>query len=350
MSVIRVGPPALIGAILVFIAVQATRTGLGDDGQSAIQAVRGGLLPAAVGVALLLAAVAIARRSRAGYLLGIVVAVSMVLSGAWLIMLEIPFLAAGGISGSFGVIGVVVAVTWAFLWAGYGLAVRRARGRFAPAWQADDRRFGIVLGALAIFTTGAYVGLMAVDSTAGTNRAIDEARAQELVNGTAFEVRVADVTVEPGSATTGGPRAVATLTLDITIQAAEAYELVVAPGLCLTDLATYADPAFKPDVFCWGTPSPAGILGTAFSDLSIPSSERTVQLVLERGSSPCAFAPGAWSAQLLLAPRLTNSGAIGPAPAIYARTATFEVEDESAPPSSAGTSQGSACLASQVSR
>jgi drug/metabolite transporter superfamily protein YnfA len=350
MRVIRIGLPTLIGALLIFIAVQTTRTGLGDYGESAIQAFHAGLIPAAVGVALLLAALAIARRSRAGYLLGLAVATLMAAAGGLLIVLEIPFMQAGGEGAAFGGGFIVVAVIWSILWAGYGLSVWRARSTFATGWQPNDRRFGIVLAALVLFTTGAEVALGVVDSSSAANRAVDEARAQQLVNGTSIAVRVVEVALEPGSATTGGSQAVARLTLDVTVQAVEPYQLEVAPGLCLTDLATYEDPAFKPDVYCWGTPSPADVVRGAFADLSVPADARTVRLVLERGTSQCAFPPGAWSAELELAPRLSDTGGgIGPAPAIYTRAASFQVDGESAAPASGADPAGSACLASTVS-
>ena len=349
MRIVRIGLPALVGALLMYMAVQGAQTGLAYNGESAIDAFRGALVPAAIGVGLLLAAMAIAGRSRAGYWLGIGVAALMVLAGAWLIALEIPYMQTGGESAAFGTIGIGVAVVWMLVWAGYGLAFRRARASFAAAWQPGDRRFGIVLVALVIFTTGADLALGAIRSEAVANGAADEARAQELVNGTSLDVRVVDVAFEPGALTTGGPQAVAHLTLDVTVRAVEAYPLEGAPSLCLTDLATFRDPAYKPDVFCWGMPSPSGAVGTAFSDLSVPVEARTVRLVLVRGSSPCAFGPGVWSAELRIAPRLKDSGGIGPAPQMYARATSFRVEDGSAAPPSGTVSSSSACIASTVS-
>jgi hypothetical protein len=347
----RAGWPGLVGLVFLLFGMQSLASGLqsGDAGELADH-LRTSAIPNAIGIVLLLAARAIRRRTRLGHLLGIAVGALGVLAGLGLIVLEIPFLQEGGESAAFGGGFVVVAAVWSLLWLLYTWRLWKARSSFAPAWVPADRRLALVIAAIVVIGAGVYVGIGALQANAAANGAIDEARAQELVNGTSIEVRVIDVTTEPGSATTGGPTAVARLTLDVTVHGVEAYQLVVAPGLCLTDLATYEDPAFKPDVYCWGTPSPATVLGTAFSDLSIPVAERTIRLVLERGASRCAFAPGVWSAALSLAPQLGDTdGAIGPAPSIYTRAATFRVEEGSAPPPSGTVPRGSACLASLVS-
>ena len=101
MRLIRIVGPALVGALLLLVAVQTTATGLGENGESAVQAFRSGLVPAAVGVALLLSSLAIARRSRAGYLLGISVAALMVLGGIAVIAVEIEYLGRGGMGAAF---------------------------------------------------------------------------------------------------------------------------------------------------------------------------------------------------------------------------------------------------------
>lgn len=348
MRLIRVGMPALVGALLLFIAVQTTRSGLGDDGGSAVQAYRAGLLPAAIGVALLLSSLAIARRSRAGYLLGLAVAVLMVVAGLALIAIELPYLGDSDLSGAFATGFIVVAVVWGLLWAAYGVAFRRARASFASTVDPGDRRLAVVLAALAVFATVSYTTLGVVAANDASVAAVDEARAQELVNGTSVEVDVVDVATDAASSTVPGSPAVARLTLDLRIRSATPYLLATAPTLCLVETATYRDPAYKPDGYCWGSPSPSDALRRAFSDVTVPGL-RTVRLELERGSSPCAFAAGGWTAELRLAPQLNDpGGGIGPAPAIYSITTVFSVESATVVPRE-GAASGSNCLASTVS-
>ena len=347
MRITRVGPPALVGALLIFFAVQATSTGLGDYGESAIQAFRAGLLPAAFGVALLLAALAIARRSRAGYVLGIGVAALMVLGGLALIVIEIPYIGQGGLSAAFAGGFIVVAVAWGLLWAGYGVSLRRSRASFATTLEPSDRRIGIVLAALAIFSTGAYLALGAIDSSAAASRAIDQAQAAQLVADTSLQVRLIDVRVSPASGA-GTAQPVEHLTLEITISSVTSYRLAAAPRLCLTDVATYEDPAFKPDVYCWGTPDPSDALAATFADMTMSPDRLRVRLDLDRGASLCPFTAGGWNAELRLVPQLgaTPGGGVGPAPEVYATWTRFSVESATAiPPAGTGTS----CLAETVS-
>lgn len=348
MRLIRVAAPALVGALLLFIAVQTIATGLGDYGESAIQAFRGGLIPAAIGVGLLLAALAIARRSRAGYLLGITVAALMILAGLALIVIEIPYLRDGGLSAAFAGAFIVAAVIWLLLWAGYGLSVRRSRASFATALEPGDRRMGMVLAGLVVFAAGAYLTLGAIDSNAAANQAIDQAQAAALVAGTTIEAHVVDVSVSAGSADSRASQPVEHLTVEIAIYSDTSYRLAAAPRLCLTDLATYRDPGYKPDVYCWGTPDPSETVGAAVGDLTVSPDRRRIRLELDRGASLCPFEAGGWNAELSLTPQLgaTPGGGVGAAPELYKISITFEVSGATvSPPDSAGPS----CIAATVS-
>ena len=348
MRLIRVAAPALVGAFLIFMAVQAIQNGLGDYGQSAIQAIRGGMLPAAIGVGLLLAALAIARRSRAGYVLGIAVAALMILAGLALIVIEIPYLRDRGLSASFAVGAIVMAVAWGLLWAGYGLSFRRARAGFASTAGPGDRRMSIVLAALAVFSSGAYLGLGAIDSSAAASQSIDQAQAAALVAGTTIEAHVVDVSAGPASGSAGTSQPVEHLTVDIVIYSETSYRLTAAPRLCLTDLATYRDPAYKPDVYCWGMPNPSGAVQVAFADLTFSPDRRRIRLELDRGASLCAFGAGVWNAELRLAPQVgaTTGGGVGRAPEIYTIWTLFGVESATVtPPDATATS----CIAATVS-
>lgn len=348
MRLIRVAPPALIGALLLFIAVQSTATNLRDYGESTIQAFRTGLLPAAIGAALLLAALAIARRSRVGYLLGFAVAALMVLAGLALIALELPFLGQSGISGAVAIPVMVVAVVWCLLWVGYGRSFHRSRASFASATDAGDRRLAIVLAALAVFSTGAYLALSAIDSSAAASQAIDQAQAAALVADTSLTVDVVDVRVGTVRTGAGASQPVEHLTLEVTLWSVTRYRLVAAPRLCLTDLATYQDPAFKPDVYCWGEPDPDSALLAAFADVTVAPDRRRVRLELDRGASPCPFEAGGWNAALSLAPQLgaTPGGGVGPAPELFTITTVFEVSAASVSPQDVA---GPSCTASSVS-
>src|SRR6185503_8652161 len=131
-------------------------------------------------------------------------------------------------------------------------------------------------------------------------------------------------------------------------QAAEAYALAAAPTVCLTDMATHLDPAYKEDTFCWGGPGSAIALADGFGDLTMPSTERTLQLDLDRGASPCGFRAGGWNAEVTLAPALSTDRNVGPAPAMYFVNVSFVVES-SVPPPAIGSPVGSACIDSTVS-
>jgi hypothetical protein len=313
MRMIRIGLPALIGAVLIFIAVQSTRTALGDYGESALTAVRGGLLPAAIGAGLLLAALAIARRTRLGYLLGYVVAAGMIAAGLALIAIELPYLASGGLTGTIAAALVVVALVWGLVWAGYAASFRRARATFAHTLEAGDRRFGIVLAGLGIATAATYLSLGVIVDQTGAGIAAGQQEASARVADTSVDISVVDVAFDPAPSD-GSQAPVARLTLELDVHAAQAYTLLEPPRLCLTDAATFADPAFKPDTYCWGTQGESIALTDAFGDLTMPAAARTVRLELQRGDSLCAFTAGAWNADLRIEPLVGDSGQAGAYP------------------------------------
>lgn len=320
--------------------------GLRDGGFGAVADVRGGLVPIAIAVALILVSLAVSSRSLAGYMLGIATATLMILAGVGLIIVEIPYVNEGGLGAAFGGGFVVAAVIWIVVWLGYGLSMRRARASFAAGWQSDDRGIGIVIASLAIFATAAYLslGFVLSDRAGAAERGRSDAEA--LVAGTTIEARVIDATYSPTADGTSAPK-VEKLTLDLGFMSTPSYGLAQIPTVCLTDSATARDPAFKPDVYCWGTAGPALVLADGFRDLTMPPSVRHVQLELARGDSLCAFGPGAWEAQVQIAP-LVGDGDTGTAPEVYVHTTTFVVESSLPPPPSGVTADGG-CFASTVS-
>jgi hypothetical protein len=341
MRVIRIGLPGLIGAVLVYIALQSTLTSLGDPAGSTISAFRNGLVPAAIGVALLLAALAISRGSRAGFLLGLAVASLMVVAGGALVVFELPYLQAGGEGAAFGGGFVVVAVIWSILWVGYGVSVWRARSTFVAGWQPDDRRFGIVLAGVAVFSTGAYLGLGAVQDSATSNSTLDDAQAPALVEATAFQVRAVDSIVTSG---TDGAPVVNHMTLEIELRSPQGYRLATGPTLCLTSQAIYLDPAYKPGMLCWAEPGLDDALRSQFA--AIRPGVTTTTLQVDGTGSPCPFPPGQWNAELTLAPSIDNAGGgVGPAPGLYSLDAMFQVGEASvAPPTSGATAASEGCI------
>jgi len=346
MRFYRVGLPALTGLVLIFVAFQSIRVVAQEPSPALLDAVHGWLLPLVLAVALLLATLAISRRTRSGYLLGVGLAAVMVLGGLVLIVTEIPYLAGGGLGAALGAGVVILASAWILAWAVYGISMRRARATFAAGWQPDDRRFGIVLGSLAVFAAAAYVSLGFVLSDQAAAVETGRIDAAALVAGTTFEARV--ITVSYGPAPDGASASVVEkLTLQLTFLSASAYRLARVPTACLTDAATSRDSAFKPDVFCWGGGGSAIVLSDGFRDLTMPASSRTVRLELERGASLCAFGAGAWDAQVQIAP-LVADALPGVDPEVSTRTASFVLASSEAPPPS-GTPVVSTCLASTVS-
>jgi hypothetical protein len=197
------------------------------------------------------------------------------------------------------------------------------------------------------FSVAAYAALALIDSGTAAAATVDEARAQELVNGTTFQVRVVDATFATAAGVSG--QAASHLTLELVFQAAEAYALAAAPTLCLTDMATHTDPAYKQDTFCWGGPGTAVVLADGFGDLTMPSTERSLQLDLVRGSSPCGFGAGGWNAEVTLAPALSTDRTVGPAPAMHVVNVAFDVESSVPAPPGGSPTNGTACIDSTVS-
>ncbi|MEO5705298.1 MAG: hypothetical protein ABIZ52_07130 [Candidatus Limnocylindrales bacterium] len=344
---IRAGLPALFGLLTIVYGVQSIADGFQAIGPTPVEVVRTGLVPLLIGAALVLAGLAIGHRSRLGYALGLSVTALMVVAGIGVVVAEVPYLQQGGLSASLGGGVMVLAGLWILFWLLYGRSMRGARASFAPTWQAGDRRMGIVLAALAIFSTGAYFGLGIVDANAVANESADQAEAAQLVIGTSIEVNVIDVRTSPGSEV-GTSLPIEHLTLEISISGTTPYLLATAPRLCLTDVATFEDPAHKPDVFCWGAPDPSPAIAAAFADLTVSTDRRSFRLDLARGRSLCPFMAGVWNAALQLTPQLraTPGGGVGPVPESYTTWTHFTVASATAiPPDEAIGS----CLAETVS-
>jgi hypothetical protein len=346
MRIYRIGLPVLTGLVILFGAQQSIRLALDNSDTALLSAVYAWLLQVAVAIGLLLAALAISRRSRLGYFLGVGIAVVMGLGGLALIVSEVPYLAGGGLGGALGAALVVLASAWILAWAVHGISMRRARASFAPAWQPIDRRLGIVLGSLAVFTAAAYVslGLVVSDRAAAAEMSLTEATA--LVDATSIEAHVIEVSYGPApdDATAS---VVEKLTLQLTFIGAPDYRLARVPSVCLTEAAMAHNPAFKPGVYCWGGGGSAIALSDSFRDMAMPASPRTVQLSLERGASLCAFGAGEWTAEVRIAPLVAGADA-GSEPEVYFRMASFVVASSEASPLSA-TEPGSSCIDSTVS-
>jgi hypothetical protein len=343
----RVGLPALTGLLVIFVAVQSMRVALADSGAGMLDVAHAWLLPVAFAAGLLLTALAISRRTRSGYLLGVGLAVLMMLGGLAVIASEVPYLAGGGLGAALGAGVMILASAWILAWAVHGISMRRARASFTADWQPIDRQFGIVIASLAIFAAGAYLSLgFALSEEAAAGDA-SRADAAALVADTTIQAHVIAVTYAPS---TDGASAseVEHLTLELSFMGAPAYALGQAPTVCLTDAATSRDPAYKPDVYCWGTAGPAVVLADGFSDLTMPSTARLIRLELERGGSLCAFGAGEWDAQVRIEPLVADAGT--GIPEIYTRSTFFflELPDGQAPPPS-GTLAATDCLASTVS-
>jgi hypothetical protein len=347
MPSIRVVLPAFVGLVLLVIGVQSAASVLQVDGGTAVAAVRRALLPCAIGAALILVSLAVSKRSRAGYLLGLATAVVGVAAGVTAIIVEIPYLAEGGLGAALGGGVVVVAALWIALWAGYGIATWRARASFATTWARGDRTMAIVVSGLAAFTVAAYVSLGAAETEATQTVDAARARAEALVAGTSVSVQVVDVTINSEGAA-GTTATVERLTIELAVESAQAYALTAVPTLCLTDLATALDPAYKPDSYCWGGAGPALPLDGLVPDLGIPAGTRTLRVELTRGDSLCAFGPGSWNAELRISPSLDTRAVSGAGAEYLAISDQFLViaEGSSASPAEGPTSD---CIASSVS-
>ena len=342
MRVFRVGLPLLTGLALLLIAMLSVGASLQSPSLAVVEAVRGAVLAGAAAVVLLLTAIAIARRTRAGQVLGVLVAFLAILGGVALVVVELPYLADGGLGAALGGGVMVLAGIWIVVWLIYGLVMLRGRASFAADWQPMDRRFGIVVGSIAAIATAAFLaaGFVLED---GTNAAAnDQAARVALVVATSIDAHVIGATYRSSA---DGSMQVQTLTLELSFTGGSEYRLARAPTLCLTDVATSLDPGYKPRTFCWGTGGAPLVLSDAFSDLTMPSTSRRIRLDLARGDSPCAFGAGSWEGQVQIAPLGIDAGA---EPEAYAATTSFRLDSAQAPAAS-GTAVADACLASTVS-
>ena len=347
MRFYRVGLPALIGLLVLLSAALGIRAAAGGPGPSLVDAVHSWLLPVAFGVGMLLLSLAISRGTRLGYGLGLGLAVVMVLGGLALVAVEVPFLAQGGLSAALGAGVVILASAWILAWAVHGISMRRARATFAAGWQANDRRFGIVLGSLAGFAGAAYFSLGFVLSNQAAAAETSFSEAASLVAFTSVDVSVIEARFGPSTDGTAGQQ-VEKLTLVLAFTGHSAYALAQVPTVCLTDAATSRDPAYKPGMFCWGGGGSAILLSDEFRDLAMLASPRTVRLELERGTSLCGFGAGEWDAQVQIAPRSADA-LPGAPPEVYTHTSTFVVEPPPGAPALGETVTGSSCLGSTVS-
>jgi len=287
---------------------------------------RSALIPIAIGIALLLAAVAIAKASRAGLVLGQAVAVLMALAGIAFVVIELPYLAQGGMSAAFAGPFMAAAVIWSAGWAVYGWRISKARSGFAPAWQPPDRRLGILLAVLVLAAGGGWLGLGSAEQQAAVDFDAAYEAAERYINGTGLAVAVVDVELDEATSSDPAP-VVERLVLDLTLGAARAYPLIDAPRLCLVDRATAEDPIYKQSIICWGTDGSALVLDADFADLGVQEGDRTIRITLDRGLSPCAFRAGTWSAALTLAPRTltVETDDLSPWPQSFTIDATFDV-------------------------
>jgi hypothetical protein len=347
MRFYRVGLPALTGLVILFAAVQSIRVVLDSSGtEPLLDAAHSWLLPIALAVGLLLAALAIARRSRLGYLLGLALSIVMVFIGLGVIAIEIPYLGAGGFGAAIGAGVVVLASGWILAWAIYGISMRRAASSFAAEWQPTDRSFGVVLGSLAAFAAVAWLSLGFVLNDQVAVAESGRTQAAALVAATSTEARVIEATFGPAP-DGSGVRVVETLSLELTFVGSQEYRLARVPTVCLTDAATSSDPAFKMDVYCWGGGGPAIVLSDAFGDLVMPGSPRSVRLDLQRGASLCAFGAGSWTALVGIVPLVDGADA-GFDSEVSTRLVSFVVTSPGGTPPS-GTGAETSCFDATVS-
>jgi hypothetical protein len=321
---IRFVAPAAIGLLLLYVGLTSMAHDLQYYSETPIADVRGALLPIAIGVALLLAALALWRRSRAGYLLGLGSAGLLILAGLALVAIEIQYIAQGRSGSQYGWVFIVAAGIWIGLWALYARSLRRARASFEPSWKPGDRRFAIVLVALIVFSTAAHVGLGIAETEAAKGGVANHDRAEKLAQGTSLEVDANDVTVDGAGSTSANP-AVQTMTLELSVHSLATYELAAVPTLCLTDLATALDPTYKPDTYCWGLAGRAITLDAGYPRLIVDDGTVTFRLDVSRGDSLCAFGSGMWNAELRVAPRVVKTDGSTPAIESFSVSRPFQV-------------------------
>lgn len=303
MRSFRAAVPALFGLFMLYVGINALAHDLRYYSENPIGAVRGSIVPITIGVALLLVALAISRRARVGYLLGLATAALMVLGGVWVIAIEIGYISSGANAAQWAPVALVGAGGWMALWALYARSIRRARASFTPAWLPLDRRFAIVLTGLIAFSAAAHLGLGVVETSIAHAGVASRAQAEKLTQGTSLAVDANDVIIDPSGATGTNPP-VQRMTLEITVRSLATYELATVPTLCLTDLATANNATYKPDAYCWGVGGLPITLDAGFSRLIVDDGSVTFKVDVRRADSLCAFGSGRWMAELRLAPRV----------------------------------------------
>jgi hypothetical protein len=299
--------PVLIAVALLIVGVQtvlnAFRYTFNAD---VVGELASSVTPLALGAALLVGAVAIARGARSGRFVGLAIAALFVLAGVALIVVEAGYLAEGGLGGALAPGIMVVAAVWSMVSGLYGLAIWRARSKFAPSWGRADRWVAAALAVIVVGAVGASFGLEAVRAQAAEQGTQQQVDADALVAAVQLEVRVLDATLAPPPADGTSP-AVERLRIELTFRSPQAFGLNTPPVLCLVDEATRLDPAFKPRTFCWGGAGDPLALQQGFADLTMAQGSTTIGLDLDRSTSICAFAAGPWSAEVTIDPARGDS-------------------------------------------
>lgn len=346
MHLVRIGFPAAIGLLLVSWGWTVIADSFGsrpDRSIGILEAVAFGIVPVGLGIAFLIAAFAIARLARSGYGLGLAAALLVTLALIAFIVTELGYLDDVGIGGALAGPLIAIAALLTLIPVGYGLALRRSRGLFAATWTALDRSIGVALVVVAAATLTISLAGRATGATANADTEADAARAQALVAAATLEARVVDVSLVTSA--TGLPEAVRRLTLRLVLDSPEPFDLASQPTLCLTDLATFRDDAYKPGTVCWGGPGEAILLAGPGVAATITEGTNQYEIQLDDRTTACALGPGTWLAELRLMPRLGAS----PLNESYSVTAEFEVPaGSSSPLPAAGTSRpaGAACMES----
>lgn len=347
MPPFRVVLPVLVGVLLLYIGINSMAHDLQYYPGTAVAVVRSSLLPIALGAGLLLTALAISRRSRAGYLLALATAGFMVLGGLALIAIEVGYITRGDAVAQWAPIVLVIAGTWIAIWAAHARSVRRARETFATTWRPIDRRLGIGLGALIAVTTAAHVGLGVVEAAAAEAGVANRAQAEQLVQRTSIVIEASDVTLD-SSQPAGSKPAVQSMHLEVSVRSLATYALTSEPTVCLTDLATALDPTFKPDVYCWGGAGRALAVNAGFHGRMVEDGTVTFQLDVDRAEGLCAFGPGRWMAQLRLAPRLATANGSGAIVESFVVSTPFDVQLNGQPAPNDPSAPTTDCIAHSV--
>jgi len=313
--------PALVGVGLLILGAQTVLDALRYTFTTDItSALTSSVVPLSVGAALLLVALAVARGTRLGRLLGTGTAVLFVVAGIALIVAEARYLGEGGFGGALAGPIIAIAIGWVLVSVAFGVGLWRRASAFAPAWARADRWIAAALVALIVVGSGATYGLGAVQGQAQVDADKGQAGAEALVAALDVEVRVLDA-VLAARPSDGSPPVVERLSLELTIRSPQAFGLHTVPSLCLIDDATRVDPAFKPGTLCWGGAGGPITLERSFSDLTMAQGSTTVGLELDGAASICAFVAGPWSAELTIdpvRPEDADGGVVAPRQPIHA--------------------------------